>query len=98
MIKCFNKIRKPCFWSIFGPFSKFWGQNKKFLENPAMSNLTFYGFLATCQNLEKTNDAILKKRPDSRKHGRKDGGPIQVLPGVQLLLKPATFHMATLFP
>ena len=98
MIKCFNKIRKPCFWSIFGPFSKFWGQNKKFLENPAMSSLTFYGFLATCQNLEKTNDAILKKRPDRRKDGRKDGGPIQVLSGVQLLLKPATFHMATLFP
>ena len=84
MIKCFNKIRKPCFWSIFGPFSKFWGQNKKFLENPAMSSLTFYGFLATCQNLEKTNDAILKKTPrqtEGRTERRRTypgtaGGPI----------------------
>ena len=43
-----------------------------FLENPALSRTTSYGFLAPCQNLEKTNDTIPRKRPD-RQDGQKDG-------------------------
>ena len=47
-----NKFKKLCFWPIFGPFL---GQ-KKFS----------YGFLAPCQNLEKVNDTIQRKRLDRR--------------------------------
>ena len=58
MTKFFNKFKKPCFWTIFGPFSQFWEQKKKFPENPTMSSTTSFRFLAQCQNLEKTNDRI----------------------------------------
>ena len=49
MTKFFNKLKKPCFW----PISQFLGQKK--------CSGTSYGFLATCQNLEKTNDTIPRK-------------------------------------
>ena len=47
-------------------FPKFWGK-KIFLAYMALSCTTSYGFLAPCQNLEKTNDAIPRKCPDKRK-------------------------------
>ena len=31
-----------------------------------------YGFLATCQNLEKVNDTIQRKCPERRKNRQKD--------------------------
>ena len=34
-----------------------------------MSHTTSYGFLASCQNFEKTNDTIPRKLPDRRKDG-----------------------------
>ena len=49
------------------------GGKKIFLKNPALSRTTSYGFLASCQNLEKTNDKIPRKSPQRRKDGRKDG-------------------------
>ena len=76
MTKCFNKFKKPCFWPIFGPFSDFWA--KKFPpENPALSCTTSYGFLASCQNSEKTNDTTISRkrlgrRTDGRTKGRTD--------------------------
>ena len=42
------------------------GANKFFPENPALSRTTSYGFLAPCQNSEKTNDTIPRKRLDGR--------------------------------
>ena len=75
-------------------FPKFWGK-KIFLAYMALSCTTSYGFLAPCQNLEKTNDAIPRKHPDRWKDGRMDGrtdrrtnkpyfiGPLQLLLGVQ---------------
>ena len=48
------------FWSILSIF----GEIFFFLENPAMSHTTSYGFLAPCQNFEKTKDAIPRKQPD----------------------------------
>ena len=54
------------FWSIFPIF----GAKKNFLENLALPHTTSYGFLAPCQNLEKTNDAIPRKHPDRRKDGQ----------------------------
>ena len=72
MIKFLNKFKKPCFWPIFGPFSLFWGAKKILLENSALSCTTSYGFLAPCQNLEKTNDKIPRKHPDRWKDRQKD--------------------------
>ena len=62
-----NKFKKPCFWSIFPIF----GTKKIFLE---ILDVTHNGLLAPCQNLEKVNDTIQRKRPDRRKDGRT--GPI----------------------
>ena len=63
--------------TAFGTFSQFWGGEKISLENPALSHPTSYGYLASCQNLEKTNDTITRKclgrRKDGRMEGRKDG-------------------------
>ena len=43
---------------------------KTFLENPALSRTTSYGFLAPCQNLDKTNYIIPRKVTDRWKDGR----------------------------
>ena len=70
MTKFFSKFKKPCFWPIFPIF----GAKFVFLENLAPSRTTSYGFLAPCQNLEKTNDTIPRKRPDRRRtDGRTEG-------------------------
>ena len=66
MTKFSNKFKKPCFWPIFPIF----GAKKIFLENPALSRTTSYGFLAPYQNLEKVNDTIQRKRPDRWTEGR----------------------------
>ena len=63
-----NKFKKLWFWPIFPIF----GAQKIFLENLALSRTTSYGFLAPCQNLEKANDTIQRKRPDRRTGGRTD--------------------------
>ena len=73
MTKFFNKFRKLCFWPIFGAFSQFLGQKHFFLENHALSRTTSCGFLAPCQDLEKTNDTILIKHPDRQRDTRVDG-------------------------
>ena len=68
-----NKFKKTLFlahlWHIFPIF----GAKKVFLENPPLSRTTSYGFLTPCQNLEKVNDAIQRKRLDRRKDKRTDG-------------------------
>ena len=89
MTKFSNKFKKLCFWSIFPIF----GANKIFLENPALSSTTLYEFLAPCQNLEKVNDTIQRKRPDRQKDRRTDRpcfiGPFQLPPGVQKVISMA---------
>ena len=72
MTKFSNKFKKPCFWPNLGPFSQFWGQ-KKFSWKIWLSRTTSYGFLAPCQNLEKIDDTIQRKRWDRQKDGQKDG-------------------------
>ena len=91
MTKFFNKFKKNCLWPIFPIF---WAKYF-FLKNLAQSRTTSYGFLTPCQNLEKTNDTISRKRLAIRKDGRRDGrtkgqmdrpyfiGPFRLLPGVQ---------------
>ena len=65
MTKFFNKFKKLYFPNFL--------PKKNFPENPALSRTTSYGFQASCQNLEKTNDTIPRKRPGRRKDGRKYG-------------------------
>ena len=56
MTKFFNKLKKHCFWPIFGQFSQFWGQKKNFSgkSSSVMHNFSsFKRFLAPYRNLEK---------------------------------------------
>ena len=73
------------FLSFLAHFPNFLGK-KDFLENPALSRTISYGFLASCQNLEKTNDTIPRKRLDRRRTDRPyfiGPGPFWLTPGVQ---------------
>ena len=66
MTKFFSIFKNPIlthFWPTFPVL----GAKNFFLGNPALSRTTSYGFLASCQNLEKTNDKIPRKHPDRRK-------------------------------
>ena len=71
---------------VFGPFlvhfPNFWDK-KVIQENPTLSHTT----LAPYKNLEKTNDAIPRKRLDRRTDGRTDRpyfiAHFRLLPGVQ---------------
>ena len=65
MTKYFNKFKNPVFGPFLVHFPNFEGK-KNFSENLALSHTTSYGFLAPCQNLEKTNDRIPRKYPDRR--------------------------------
>ena len=86
MTKFSNKLKKPSFCPIFPIF---WAK-KIFPKNPALSSTTSHGILAPCQNLEKINDTIPRKRPERRKDGRMDGhyfiGTFRLLPGLQKIL------------
>ena len=53
-------------------FPKF-GDKNFFPGNPPLSHRTSYEFLATCQNLEKTNNTIPRKCPERKTDGRMDG-------------------------
>ena len=90
MIKLSNEFKKNMFlapfWSIFPIF---WAKNF-FLENPTLSHTSSNGSLTSCQNLEKTNDAIPRRkdrRMNQRTGGRMDRpyfiGLFRLLPGVQ---------------
>ena len=62
-----NTLKKPCFWPILGPFSRFFNQKKNVLENPALWCTSSYVFLAPSQNLEKVHNTIQRKRLDRQK-------------------------------
>ena len=65
--------KKTLFLAHFGSIFPIFGAKKNFLENPALSPTTSYGFLAPCQNLEKINDIIQRKCPERQKDGRTEG-------------------------
>ena len=93
--KIFQYIQKNLFLTHFWPIFPILGAKNFFLENPALSCATSYGFLASCKNIEKTNDTIPRKHLDRWKDGRKDKrmdrrtdrpyfiGPFQLTLGVQ---------------
>ena len=62
MTKFFNNLKN----TIFGPFPHFWGDLFFifFTKNTALSHTTLYGFLTSCQDLERINDPTPRKRPD----------------------------------
>ena len=68
MIKFFNKLKKPCFCPHFPNF--FLGGGF-FFQKIWLLHTTSNRFLAPCQNLEKTNDAIPRKPPERWKAGQK---------------------------
>ena len=87
MTQFFNIFKKNRFWPIFLIF----GTKNFFLQNPTLSSTTSYEFLASCQNLEITNDTIPRKCPDRWIDRSADGRtdrpyfiePFQVMPGAQ---------------
>ena len=91
----FFQIEKTLLLAHFRPIFPILGAKKIFPENPALSHTTSNGILVPCQNLEKIDDTIPRKRPDRRKDGRKHGttdrrtgrpyfiGPFRLPPGVQ---------------
>ena len=56
------------------------GAKKNFPRDLALSHTASYGFLAPCQNLEKTRDTILRKCLDRYKDGRTDRAEPFLLP------------------
>ena len=73
MTKFSNKLKKnPVFGPFWAHFPNFGGK-KFFLEYPALSNTTWHGILPPCQNLEKINNTIPRKRLDRSKDRRTDG-------------------------
>ena len=68
MTPFFNIFKKP----LLAHFPNFFGK-KNSLENQALSHPTSYEYLASCQNLEKTNDTITRKCLGRRKERWKDG-------------------------
>ena len=69
MTKFSNKFKNPVFGPFWVHFPNFWGK-KIFLENPALSGTTSYGFLAPCQNLKKL---MIQFKENARTDGRKEG-------------------------
>ena len=85
MTKSFNKSKQSCFRLIFCPISQYLGQKQFFRKiRLCYAQLTTsYEFLAPCQNSEKTNDTIPRKRPNRRKDG-KTGRPDSIIPFIPL--------------
>ena len=82
----FQEIGKTLFLAHFGAIFPIFGAKKIFSENSGLSRTTSYAILAPCQNLEKINDKIPRKRPYRRKDGQTlfyrtlpatTGGPIR---------------------
>ena len=70
MTKFFFKFKKSYFWPFLVNFPNFGGkklisQNRVFMHN-------FKGFLASCQNLEKSNDPVPRRHPDRCQGARMD--------------------------
>ena len=61
MINFFKKFKKPNFCPFLAHFHNFWG--KKFFHKTELLPTTSEGFLALCQNSEKSNDPIPRKQP-----------------------------------
>ena len=75
---------KTHFWSIFPNL----GAKNVFPENPALSRTTSYGFLALCQNSEKTIIQLQENIwTEGRTKGRTDSMTFWLPPEVQFIFK-----------
>ena len=83
MIKFSSKLKKTCFWSIWGGG----GGAKKFSWQIWLSRTTSHGIPALCQISEKTKETIQRKHLHRSTDGRMDRayfiGPFQLSLGVQ---------------
>ena len=70
--KIFQYIHKTLFLAHFWPIFPILGAKIFFLENQSVTHNS-YGLLASCQNLEKTNDKIPRKCRDRQKARQKAG-------------------------
>ena len=68
MNKFTNKLKKPCFWSILGPFPNFLGKKNFPRKSDSVTHI-----LAPCQNLEKVNDTIQRKHLDRQTEAWTEG-------------------------
>ena len=69
MTKFLNKSKNLVFGPYLVHFPNFGGKKQIFWNIWLCT--TSYGFLAPCQNLEKTDDTIPRKHPERRTDGRK---------------------------
>ena len=75
----FQSIQKTLFLAQFWSILQILGAKKKRSGKSALSYTTSYGFLAPCQNLEKTKDTIPRKCLDRPKDGRMEWKDEQAL-------------------
>ena len=68
----FLKCPKTMFRGIFDHFWSFLPDGDFFPKYPALSHITRYEPLTSCQVSEKTNEPILRKRTDRQKDGWTD--------------------------
>ena len=71
--KIFQYIQRTLFLTHIWPIFQILGAKKNFLGSLALSHTTSYRVLASCQNLERPNDTIPRKRPDRQKDGQMEG-------------------------
>ena len=67
MTNFFLKLKNPVFGLFLAHFSQFLGQKKFFQKIQLFHAQLHKGFLAPCQNSEKTNDPIRRKCLERRK-------------------------------
>ena len=95
MTKFSNKLKKPCFWSILGPFSQFWGKKipQKIRLCHAQLHMSFQHHAKFQKKLmiQFQENAWTKGQTEEQNDGRTDRpyfiGPFRLPPGVQIMMK-----------
>ena len=78
MNKFSNKLRKPCFWPILGPFSEFWGLKKFSWKIWLCQTQLHMGFQYNAKIFKKLmmqfkENAWTDRRTEGGTEGQKDG-------------------------
>ena len=72
MTKVFFKFKKPYFWPLFDPLTRFLEQNRFFPKNSGSVTHNFKTVSSTMPKLRKSKDPISRKYPDRQQDGRTD--------------------------
>ena len=89
MTKFSNKFKKPCFWSILGPFSQFLGQKKVSWKIRLCHAQLHMGFQQHARIQKKLVIQLKRKHPDGRAEGQAKG---QTDP---ILQNPSGYHQGS---